>query len=845
MRVRMGAPDVVERAVVEKAVTAELRAELLEGLPDPVLLIDDEARLTWANPAAAALFGKSVAESIGLSGFDFVHPDDLQLVLVSIASMQHKDVGSLLEVRIRSTEGWRLTEVLGARLDAGLLIVMRDVTERRRWEVAGDETARFRSLLQNGTSLTMLLGADGRVGTSSVGLTRLLGLDQEEVEGHSFADLVRDQDHVAFAAAWSELCAPQPASHPEPARVTVDLHLRRATGETVPFAITFNNLLDDPTVAGIVAVGHDVSDRVRTEEELRASNSLLAATLESTADGILVVDRDGRITSFNRRFGDMWRLPPASVDTLDDQLLMTLVMEQLCDPTAFVAKVQELYADLEAESHDVLEFLDGRVFERDSMPQRIDGEVVGRVWSFRDMTDERRLQAELAHQAFHDPLTGLANQALFRDRVAVATARLARHGGQLAVVFIDLDDFKTVNDSLGHSAGDTLLVHVSERITSCLRAGDTAARLGGDEFAVLIDELSSPEEAVGVVERILAVLREPVPLSATWVSTAASIGIAYGTSSVQVDDLLRNADLAMYTAKAAGKNTHRTFAAEMHEAALERLDLETHLRGAADRGELVVHYQPILELDTGRIVSMEALVRWAHPERGLLAPGSFIPFAEEGGLIEEIGAHVLVAACERARHWVQLVGERAAPGVSVNLSPRQLGDRQLPDRVDVLLHRSGIDPSQLVLEITEGALMKDPAAATESLRRLSRLGVRLAVDDFGTGYSSLAYLRQFPLDLLKIDGSFVDDAMGSGWSLAQAIVQIAHALGLEPIAEGVETAAQAEALAGFGCNLAQGFHLGRPVDAATADALVLESVTASSRPGPAVAAAPGTRRWGR
>jgi len=816
----MGVPTADGRAADEQRL--EQRLELLEALPDAVLLIDDEARLRWGNAAAAELFGRTLEASIGMSGLDFVHPDDLQLVLVSMVSMQHKDKGSLLEVRIRGPHGWRLTEVLGTRVDAGLLLVMRDVTERRRWEVAGDETARFRSLLQNGTSLTMLLDGDGVVSASSGGLTRLLGLDQQAIEGRPLAELVDERDRAVLELAWVELRHPQGGAPVDAVRATVDLHLRRATGDAVPFAVTFTNLLDDPTVEGVLAVGHDVSDRLRTEAQLRATNSLLAATLESTADGILVVDREGRITSYNHRFGDMWRLPAASVETLDDQLLMTLVQDQLSDPSAFVAKIQELYQELEAESHDVIEFADGRVFERDSMPQRIDGEVVGRVWSFRDMTDERRLQAELAHQAFHDPLTGLANQALFRDRVAVAVAHLARHGGQLAVLFIDLDEFKTVNDSLGHSAGDTLLVEVSRRISSCLRVGDTAARLGGDEFAVLIDELAGPAEAVAVVERILAALREPVPLSATRVSTAASIGIAYGTANADVDDLLRNADLAMYNAKAAGKNTHRTFASEMHEAALARLDLETHLRGAADRGELVIHYQPIFELDTGRIVSMEALVRWAHPERGLLGPGSFIPFAEEGGLIDEIGTHVLVAACERARHWIDQVGERDAPGVSVNLSPRQLGDRQLPDRVGVLLHRAGLDPTQLVLEITEGALMKDPAAATESLRRLSRLGVRLAVDDFGTGYSSLASLRQFPLELLKIDGSFVDDSMGSGWSLAQAIVQIAHALGLEPVAEGVETAAQAAALASFGCNLAQGFHLARPLDAAAADALVVE-----------------------
>jgi diguanylate cyclase (GGDEF)-like protein len=548
---------------------------------------------------------------------------------------------------------------------------------------------------------------------------------------------------------------------------------------------------------------------------------VLSATLESTTDGILVVDLDGRITSYNGRFAEMWRLPRQVVDDGDDDRVLGVVLDQLRDPGAFLAKVHELYAAPEAASRDVIEFKDGRVFERDSLPQRIGGRVVGRVWSFRDMTEQVRLQRELSHQAFHDPLTGLANQALFRDRVGLATARSERHGGRLAVLFIDLDDFKTVNDSLGHSAGDALLVTVSERITSCLRPGDTAARLGGDEFAVLVDELACEQDAVAVADRILAELSAPVGLYSTHVAPSASIGIAYGAAGMAVDELLRNADLAMYTAKAAGKSRHQVFADEMHLAAVERLDLESRLRGAADRGELVLHYQPIVELATGRIVAMEALVRWLHPERGLLGPLAFIPFAEEGGLIEEIGHHVLVAAIEEAVRWGRQVGA-AAPSVSVNLSPRQLLDPALSDRVELALHRSGLPPAQLILEITEGALMEDPVAATESLQRLGRLGVRLAVDDFGTGYSSLAYLQRFPVDVLKIDGSFVDDSLAAGgWSLAGAILQIAQSLELVAIAEGVETEQQAEALRSMGCVLAQGYHLGRPMDAEGARQLVV------------------------
>ncbi len=810
--------DTLQRGVQEDGGTPPVGDEaalaaVASALPDAVLVIDSQARVRWVNRAAERLFGIPLEEAFGQEGFQFLHPDDLQVAALAITSVQSKEVGTTLELRVRSRDGWRLVEMIGAPLGDNLILSARDLTERRRWEVAGDQVARFRSLMHNAASVTMLLSAEGTVESSSGALTRLLGVDQEWLEGRDLCELVEESDRDSLRAAL-ETSRAVGASGSGP--VTIEVRLRHAGGVPVPFALTIANLLDDPTVVGLVVTGHDITDRVAAESELRAANSVLAATLESTADGILVVDRSGRITSLNSRFAEMWKLPTDVIESRDDSLALAFVLEQLSDPEAFLTKVQGLYGEPDAESHDLLEFRDGRLIERDSLPQRIAGEVVGRVWSFRDVTERRRLQEELAHQAFHDALTGLANQALFRDRVDHAATRLQRSGGQIAVLFIDLDDFKKVNDSLGHSAGDALLVIVSNRIKDCLRAGDTAARLGGDEFAVLIEELNDPNDATNLAERLIGALEEPVVLDGLRVSATASIGIAYGPTSSS-DEMLRNADLAMYTAKAAGKNCSRIFVREMHRAAVERLDLETHLRGAAERGELVVHYQPILELQTGRIAAFEALVRWLHPERGPLAPLSFIPFAEESGLIDEIGHHVLVSACEEAATWATLPANRGAPdapSVSVNVSPRQLLSTHFPDRVEEILGRSGLDPRSLILEITESALMQDPQAAGVGLRRLSELGVRLAVDDFGTGYSSLAYLQQFPIDLLKIDGSFVSDMLTrSGSLLVRAIVQIAHTLGLVPVAEGVENAAQADILAAYGCDLAQGFHLGRPCDA--------------------------------
>ncbi|MEX2487697.1 MAG: EAL domain-containing protein [Nitriliruptoraceae bacterium] len=797
-------------------------AELARFLPDAAILIDEFARVVWANRAAERLFGVQPDTGIGLSGLDVIHPDDFQLAAVSMASVRSKEVGSPIELRVRTSDGWRLVEVLGAPIGGYVLLSLRDLTERRRWEVAGTETARFRAVVQYAASIFLLVTADGVVSAASGALTRALGHDQEYLEQRALIDVVDDQDHQTVERLLMEMRSHGSEEHPAPR--SIDVRLRHAGGPSAPFALTFVNLLDDPTVQGLVVTGHDITDRSMIEDELRQANSLLSATLQSTTDGILVVNPRGRVTSFNDKFAELWRLSPETLSSLDDKQYLASVLDQLTDPGAFLAKIHELYADPQAQSHDILELNDGRVFERSSLPQRIGGNIVGRVWSFRDVTEQRRLEGDLIHQAFHDTLTGLANRALFIDHVEQSVARLARDGSNLAVLFIDIDNFKQINDSLGHSVGDAFLIAVSERLRLSVRPGDTVARLGGDEFAVVVDGFHDPAVADEVAQRIMVALREPVLVDGYDLSAAASVGIAFDVSGASPEELLRNADLAMYAAKASGKNCARTFTPEMHVHAVQRLDLEAHLKNAIDHGELVVHYQPIVDLATNHIHGFEALVRWDHRERGLLLPSEFVPFAEETGLIDEIGDHVLAVACEQTSRWHRHLIDAVPPTIAVNISPRQLLDRSFPARVEAILEHHRLQPAQLTLEVTESALMREPDATSPRLQRLRRLGVRIAVDDFGTGYSSLAYLSQFPVDQLKIDRSFVSEMLSRPRpSLAGAIVQIAHTLGLDPIAEGVENQAQADALSGVGCELAQGFHLGRPLDADTTEQLLMTS----------------------
>lgn len=819
--------------------SADQIVEVAMVLPDSEFLVDSNLRVLWANRSAERLFGVDLADSGGMTGLDFIHPDDRESAAHAMASVRSKDVGTPLEIRILAHDGWRLVELIGAPSGDNIVLCVRDLTERRRWEVAHDADARLRSLVHNASMLTMLIGASGIVENSSAAVTRLLGHDQEWLEGRALEELVDPADVGRWRRALSEVCddAIETGSS-----VTVDLALAKRDGSTAPFAISVKNLVADPTVNGLVVSGHDITDRLAVERDLRAANSLLAATLESTADGILVVDDAGRIASFNRRFREMWEIPSDVLGERDDGVVISHILPQLCDPDGFATKVERLYADPEAESHDVLEFHDGRRYERNSLPQWIDDDVVGRVWTFRDVTQDRVLREELTRQAFHDELTGLANQSLFRDRVEHALARIERTGGSLAVLFIDLDDFKAVNDSLGHPVGDELLVATSDRLLTCLRPKDTAARLGGDEFAVLIEDLEGETQATGVAERILAVLREPLMLGSRLAAVSASIGIAFGRQGLDLDGsaLLRNADLAMYMAKVQGKSCYQVFLPEMNDAAVERHEVQVHLRGVADRGELVVHYQPIFETGSERVSSVEALVRWEHPERGLLGPNSFIHLAEASGRIDEIGDHVLAESLRQARRWDGVLGS-ATPALHVNLSPRQLLDHRLSERVRAHLDQSGVRPDRLVLEITENALMADPERAMTNLRRLRELGVRLAVDDFGTGAASLSAFEQFPIDFLKIDGSFVRNMLTRPESsMVRAIVQLAHTLGLVPIAEGVERKEQITSLLSYGCDLAQGYFLARPLGADAIHELLLG---AAAVPEPPYTPSAETSRW--
>jgi len=441
-------------------------------------------------------------------------------------------------------------------------------------------------------------------------------------------------------------------------------------------------------------------------------------------------------------------------------------------------------------------------------------EVGALAGTFNDMAAQLEDQrAELEHHAFHDALTGLPNRALFDDRVAHAHARLARHGVGMAVLFLDVDDFKLVNDGLGHAAGDELLREIAARVGGTLRSQDTAARLGGDEFAVLIEDVEGVEQAVRVGERLLAALHSPFTLSGRQIGITASLGIAVGDATASPATLLRHADLAMYAAKVRGNNQWELWHPDMEEAAGGRLQTVAELRQAVADDQFELRYQPIVDLQTGGVVAAEALVRWQHPQRGLLGAPEFIPLAEETGLIVPLGAWVLREACRQARDWQERFPGQPALTVSVNLSARQLCEPGLVDMVAAALDDAGLPARSLALEITETSLMRDADTAVATLARLRALGVTLAIDDFGTGYSSLAYLSRLPVDSLKIARPFIAAVESGGDpALIRGIIELVRSLGLQLVAEGIELLEQHERLRDLDCDLGQGFYYARPLE---------------------------------
>ena len=581
----------------------------------------------------------------------------------------------------------------------------------------------------------------------------------------------------------------------------------RVAARRSPSAALRDALLTLTAQASAALEGADRADDILE----RRSEARFRSLVQNSKDLIVVIEPDLTIRFITPSARSMLGFGPNEL--VGKRLDTLLHPEDLEQTTALVREQAKAVGSAELEFRLMQKDGEWRTLEGSIANLLDDISVRGLVLTAHDVTDRRLLETELARQAFHDSLTGLPNRALFSDRVTHALERVGRTTRNVAVLFIDVDDFKTVNDSLGHSMGDELLVAVGGRLRGCLRAADTGARLGGDEFGVLLEDVSGVGAAIEVAERILDALRRPVVLTDTELLVRASIGIVVGRSGQTSGELLRNADVAMYKGKRQGGNCFEVFEPAMHAAALARLELKADLERALANNEFHLVYQPIVELGDGAISGLEALLRWTHPTRGAISPVEFIPLAEETGLIPEIGHWVLERACEQAVVWQATIPAGSRLSMSVNLAGRQLQSAGLIGEVTEVINRTGIDPHDLMLEITESTLMDEVDLVATRLAELKRLGVRIAVDDIGTGFSSLSYLQRFPVDVLKIAKEFVDEIATEqrGARLVEAVIKIASSLDLRTVAEGIELQEQCDRLRELGCMLGQGYLFARPM----------------------------------
>lgn len=810
--------DVTERRKVEETLreSEERFRSLVQNASDLITILEADGTIRYDSPAIERILGYGPEERVGSSTFDYMHPEDASRVERTFSeTVEEHGVQPPVEFRMRHKDGsWRYIETTRSNLldepaVRGVVSNARDVTERKEAERALRESeAKFRTVFGRAATGMALVNAEGRLMDSNPALREMLGYSEEELRGIHFADLTHPEDVAPDAERFEELVAGDIDSF------RLEKRYIRKDGSVMWGWLTSSSV--PGTGAGpwfMIGMVEDVTERKEAERALRESEERYRALVERSVEAIYLFDpATKQVLETNAAFEDL-------VGHTADELLGMKIYD-------FVAHdVDDI--DLNVQRHLIEEkrFVGDRKYHRKD-GRLLEVEVSATLVPYngqeavccvvRDVSGRKALEEELARQAFHDSLTELPNRALFLDRLGHTLARARRGDGQAAVLFVDLDDFKVVNDSLGHESGDRLLTEVARRLRSCVRPGDTVARLFGDEFAVLLESPTAGDEAQMVAARVLERLQAPFELDGREIFASASIGITdcdpAGQDSNQgrPEDILRRADLAMYTAKRRGKNGYEVFSPSMNTRVFERMEVENQLRRAVEREEFVVHYQPIIELNTGAIKVVEALARWNHPERGLIVAEEFAQIVEETGLIRPVGRRVFEEACRRAREWREQYPERSLL-MSVNFSASQFVHQA--DLIPKVLHDTGLDPSALIIEITERAVMDDAEFAMGKLQRMKDLGVSFIIDDYGTGYSCLQYLKLMPVDSLKIDGSFIA-GLGKDWgdtAIVSGTIDLAHALELTVIAEGVETAGQLERLRELGCDLVQGFYLSEPL----------------------------------
>lgn len=707
--------------------------------------------------------------------------------------------------------GLALLEVAGTC--AAVWVIARHQSAKEEVELRLVESAqRFGALIQHASDIILVVSSEGTISYASPAFETGLGYTTDDWDGMDATTLLSPDD-VDFLSLNYD------ASPFNEGPRSLELRIRHHDGSWRWCEVIFTDLNQVPGINGWVANVRDITERKAAAEALREAHERFRSSFENAPIGMGLCDLEGRVIEINAAYGRIFgrsqeELVGALISDLthpDDRASSAAMLEEVTSGKADTAEAEKRY--LRPDGTGVW------VSIKVSSVRGPDGKPLYLIGQAEDISERRKLRDQLAHDALHDPLTGLPNRILFVDRLELALRRVQRSNKLVAVMFLDLDHFKLVNDSLGHDSGDRLLVLVARQLVGALRSSDTLARFGGDEFTVLC-EVDDREEALEVANRLGAALGPPISLDGTDNYISTSLGIALSVTGREGSAaLLRNADAAMYMAKEAGPGNIRVYEADTTTSTIHRLRTSNELHRALDQNEFVLHYQPVIELHRHSLVGIEALVRWQHPMRGLLPPDEFISLAEDSGLIVPLGYWILEEACRQAAEWHQ---KRCAAGeevgrlnMSVNVSARQLSDLRFSDVVARILRETGLAADQLWLEITESTAMRQDPATAGLLHSLRALGLHMEIDDFGTGYSSLNYLKQLPVETLKIDRSFVAEIDRSEGDLAivRAITALGDSLGLSVVAEGVERATQADKLRALNCFLAQGYLYGLPMPA--------------------------------
>jgi len=794
----------------------------------PTFLLSGDDNLVYANRAFGDLLGYDWAQSTELGINTIVHPDDVGQARAQAVSVAREDrAASQVEIRYLRKNGdalWVQVSVSrsgGSRGHPAYLIVHAiDIDRRKRTE------AELAVVERNWNFALESVGygfwdrdLKNERGFYSPVWKRMRGFDLPDKFDDGFDRWLSRVHPDDQARIFREMFEFDPAKCTAGKSEYRELH---SDGHWMRI-VTWRKIIEwgsNGEPQRIIGIDTDITELKTAEEKLQFANTLLRTEMDASPDGILVVDQNAQIISYNQRFANMWKIAPGLLNAGDDMPVLTAVTSAMKNPEVFRARVQYIYAHPDVAAHDDLETTDGRSIDRHTEVLRTpSGEYLGRVWFFRDVTERKKAEEQILHLARYDALTGLANRRVFMEAVERATAGVKRGGMTFAVLYLDLNHFKDVNDTLGHPVGDELLKAVAGRLRSVTRDNDVVARFGGDEFAVIVSDVREPEDAAAVAKALLKAMDVPFVVQGCNIRSGVSIGIAvFGPDEPGAETMLTRADIALYLAKSEGKSEgkegYRFHTDAMDNEIRTRVMLSSELREGIELGQLFLVYQPQVEIATGRIIGVEALVRWRHPVRGVLEPKTFIPIAEKTGLIAALGHWVLREACNQTREWLD--AGIALDVVGVNLSGVQFKRTfEMVAEIEAVLVETGIPPDKLEFELTETVLMVASKEHNDVLSRLRQTGIKLSIDDFGIGYSSLDYLRRFPVDRIKIAGVFVAQITAEAGSAAivKATIGLARELGIRVIAEGVETLSQLEFLRSWGCLEAQGYFFSKPLAA--------------------------------